>query len=157
MGILTAILATCFIVHRKRSHASKCLIFAQDVLMAVILYSGVVLTVYDQLVTQSILPFLIGVLILGVVYINPPVKALVWLVSAYVLLSVGMGLTQENQDILLSNRVNSFTIICLGFALSLILWNSNVENITQKRFIAEQQAQLEEKSRQLEQLAFLIR
>ncbi len=55
--------------------------------------------------------------------------------------------------IIQSNRINGLTITTLGILLSLILWQSNVVNISQKNTIKNQQKELVKKNKELEILS----
>lgn len=115
---------------------------------------GVVIVVLDQLVTASITPFMVACIFIGVLFLIRPFLAVMVYIIGYVGFYIALGLTQVDQAILLSNRVNGITVGSIGLLLSIVLWNVNKSNILQKRLIDQQQAELMEKNKELEYLAF---
>lgn len=115
---------------------------------------GVVIVVLDQLVTSSITPFMIAGIVIGVLFLIRPLFAVVVYVIGYLSFYIALGLTQIDQAILLSNRVNGITVTTIGLLLSIVLWNVNKSNMLQKRLIDDQQALLIEKNKELEHLAY---
>ena len=122
--------------------------------MIVTLLAGAAITCIDQLVTNSISPFIIVCSITGAIYLIRPVYAALISVLNFLIFYYALSLTQFDPGLLLSNRVNGLFAIGVGFCLSYILWRTNIVNLQQKHFIARQQKELEEKNKQLEQLAF---
>ncbi|MBP1762502.1 MAG: dosC 2, partial [Firmicutes bacterium] len=118
------------------------------------LLAGAIITCIDQLVTNSISPFIIVCSITGAIYLIRPVYAGMISILTYLIFYYALSLTQFDPGLLLSNRVNGLFAIGVGFCLSIILWRTNIINLKQKYFIARQQKELEEKNKQLEQLAF---
>ena len=118
------------------------------------LLAGAVITCIDQLVTNSISPFIIVCSITGAIFLIRPIYAGITSVITYLIFYYALSLTQFDPGLLLSNRVNGLFAIGVGFCLSCILWRTNIVNLQQKHFIARQQKELEEKNLQLEQLAF---
>ncbi len=115
---------------------------------------GVFIVTIDQMVTVSITPFLIGCLVVGVVFLLRPRQALLLYSLAYLAYYAALPITQTNQAVLLSNRVNGITSAGIGLFLSLILYKSTRSDVQHKQTIEEQQEELEKKTRQLEHLAF---
>ena len=114
-----------------------------------LLMIGVAIVVIDQWVTPSITPFLVICTILGVVFLINPKRSAAFFVLAYILFYVGLSFTQADPEILLSNRVNGFTSIGIGFFLSYLMWRSGKERIQQRIIIERQSADLEQKYAEL--------
>lgn len=115
---------------------------------------GIVIVVLDQLVTASITPFMIACIFIGVLFLIRPLFAVIIYMLGYISFHIALGLTQSDQAILLSNRVNGITVVGIGLFLSIVLWKVNMANIIQKNQIDEQQKELLEKNKELEKLAF---
>jgi diguanylate cyclase len=115
---------------------------------------GVVIVVLDQLVTSSITPFMIACIFIGVLFLIRPLFAVIVYIIGYLSFYIALGLTQVDQAILLSNRVNGITVTSIGLLLSIVLWKVNKSNMLQERLIEEQQALLVEKNMELEHLAY---
>ena len=113
------------------------------------LFSGVIITVIDQLVTPSITPyFLICVFVSTILYLRPAFSILVYS-GTFILFYFLIGIYQVDSAALASNRINGFAASVLGGILSVILWKANALNIHQRQIIALQNQVLEEKNREL--------
>lgn len=124
--------------------------FAITVVFAI----GIVIVVLDQLVTASITPFMVACIFIGVLFLIRPFFAVIIYMLGYIGFHIALGITQIDQAILLSNRVNGITVAGIGLFLSIVLWKVNMSNIIQKNQIDEQQKELLEKNKELEKLAF---
>ncbi len=114
-----------------------------------LLLVGVAIVVIDQWVTPSITPFLVICTILGVVFLVNPRSSAAFFILAYILFYVGLSFTQADPVILLSNRVNGFTSIGIGFFLSFLMWRNTRERMRQRIIIERQSADLEQKYAEL--------
>lgn len=150
MGILCC---TSFFL-RKKEEVNVGMRFIQYLTFGIILIFGVTVVAIDQLVTSNIIPFLVACTITALVFLIRPFIIIIAYLVAFIAFYYAIGLTQMDQDILLSNRVKGITAIGIGIGLSLILWKQNFSDISQKGFIKNQQLELEEKNRELEYLAF---
>lgn len=151
---MMGILGCLSIILQKKEQVFVWMRFIQHVAIIMILLFGIIIVSIDQLVTANITPFLIACTIAAVVFLTRPFVIILVYLGAYIAFYYAIGITQMNQDILLSNRVNGITAIGIGMCLSLILWKTNVSNILKTRFIMNQQQELAEKNRELEYLAF---
>jgi predicted signal transduction protein with EAL and GGDEF domain len=124
-----------------------------NVAIVAILLFGVMTTSIDQLVTSSITPLIIACISIGVIFIIKPINALGIFLSGNIVYYFAMGIMQADLSIVLSNRINGFTLIILGIFLSFALWKSNVINLQQKKHILLQQKELEDKNKELQYLA----
>ena len=121
---------------------------------ATTLAMGVVIVTIDQLVTTSITPYLVGCLVVGVVFLLHPRQALLLFSLSYLAYYFALPITQSKPAILLSNRVNGITSAGIGLFLSILLYRSMHSDLQHKQTIEEQQKELEQKNLQLERLAF---
>lgn len=121
--------------------------------LIVVIVVGAAIASIDQLVTTSITPFLVACIITGLLFLIKPIIALLLYILAFATFYYGLGLVQLDHAVLLSNRVNGITAVALGMCISFVLWRSNYLNIIQKRQIAEQKRDLEEKNKELQYLA----
>jgi diguanylate cyclase (GGDEF)-like protein len=119
-----------------------------------ILLMCIVIVTLDQLVTVSITPFIVGCITVAVVFLFKPLIVLLLYGCAYTGYRVAIAFTQSDQAILLSNRVNGLTIVGMGIFLSILLWRAIITDLQNKRTIASQQKDLEQKNHVLEMLAF---
>ncbi len=112
--------------------------------VAAIMMTGIVITVFDQLITSNITPFILSCVVVGIVFlIRLAISVLIFLFS-YLAYYTLIGIYINDADILLSNRVNGITAVALGLFTSVILWHYNYINIVQKRRIEKQNLQLEQ-------------
>jgi hypothetical protein len=82
-------------------------------IVAILLF-GVMTTSIDQLVTSSITPLIIACISIGVIFIIKPINALGIFLSGNIVYYFAMGIMQADLSIVLSNRINGFTLIILG-------------------------------------------
>lgn len=129
---------------KKRKEADTAVFVLQYLVVLVIMASGLAIVTFDQLVTTNITPFLLICIISGLVFlIRPLVSFIIYIVSYGAYYSL-IAMTINNQEVLLSNRVNGVTAVGIGFLLSIIQWHYNYTDISQKRQIEIQQKQLEQ-------------
>jgi diguanylate cyclase len=115
--------------------------------------AGTAIAALDQLVTQSITPFLVANVVAGLVLVVPPVGALTAYLGGLGAFSWAMAATQTDPSVSLSNRVNGVTAAALGFGLVLLQWHSEVRDVDKSRRIAAQRVQLEAHNAELGRLA----
>jgi diguanylate cyclase (GGDEF)-like protein len=128
--------------------------FIQNIIIITILISGSILAYIDQLVTTNIIPFIIACIITSAIFLMRPIVAIILYLSSFAVFYYLMGLAQQNEAILLSDRINGMTSIGIAFCVSMIMWATNSSNIMQRRLIQIQQRELKEKNIKLEALAF---
>ena len=111
------------------------------------------LAIIDQWVTPNISPYLLGCMSVSLLLLLPPTTA-VWLfVVAYGFLFVGLGWTQTDAAMLLSNRANGFGATVLGMMLSFGQWRSNARYLLLQRELTLRNATLEKQQDELVWLA----
>lgn len=128
---------------RKREKPNITIYILQYTVVIAIMASGVTFVTIDQLVTTNITPLLLTCIVVGLIFLIRPLISLVIFMTTYVAYYYLIAITLTDQQLLLSNRVNGITAIGIGFLLSIIIWNYNYTNISQKRRIEIQQNQLE--------------
>jgi diguanylate cyclase (GGDEF)-like protein len=156
-GILATIMCIMGIASYKlklkpQSHAIR--IAIPYIASTAILTMAVVIVMFDQLVTASITPFMVGCLITALVLLLAPRISSILFVLAFLGYFFAIPYTQTDPAIVLSNRVNGITMIGLGLFLSILLWRTTTNDLINKRTIAQQQKELEQKTDMLELLAF---
>lgn len=113
----------------------------------------VAVTVMDQWVMASISPFLIGSVFVSLLLLMRPLVAVAVFVLGYGLFFVGIGLTQQDPVLLLSNRLNGFSASLLGTVLALVMWHNNRVTILLQRELASRNAALLQHQEELVWLA----
>ena len=107
------------------------------------------LAVLDQWITPNISPYLLGCMSVSLLLLLPPASS-VWLfATAYAFLFVGLGLTQTDSLMLLSNRVNGFGATVLALLLSFAQWRSNARYLLLQRELTLRNATLEKQQGEL--------
>lgn len=152
--ILMALFGCISFFLRKAKIPNLLMTVIQYIAIMAIMLAGTIIVSIDQLVVSSITPFVIVCTITGAVFMIRPMYATIIYIVSYLIFHYAISLTQLNQTLLLSNRVNGLFAAGIGICLSYILWRTNSVNIEQEDFIVRQQKELEEKNKQLEQLAF---
>ncbi len=108
-----------------------------------------VLAVLDQRVTPNISPYLLGCVSVSLLFLLPPATAIGSMVLAYALFFVGLGVTQPDIALLLTNRANGFGATMLALVLSLARWNRNTQYNLLQRELTERNATLEKQQTDL--------
>lgn len=107
----------------------------------------------DQWITPNITPFLITCLISGLVIYLRPAVALGLYLSAYAGYFWGIGVTQDNPALLLSNRANGIAACVMGQALSVLLWRKFTLITRQHVQLEQANAALQHQQKALERLS----
>lgn len=116
-----------------------------------LLFAIVIVTI-DQWVTSNITPFLVGCLLISVVfYIRPLPSGLVFLLAS-VGYFYGIGLTQSNPDQLFSNRLNGIAICVLSWILTVVMWRNFTAITRQQRKLSSANVNLQARQAELEHL-----
>lgn len=117
------------------------------------LLAGAALAVADQREAPSITALMTTSIGVGLTVLTRPFVAVVQYMVTLGLFLVGVAQIQTEPSVLLSVRVNSISAIGLGLALSLLQWHNGMRALQQQRRVAEQQAELEAKNRELTVMA----
>lgn len=112
-----------------------------------------VLTVIDQWVSPNISPYLLGCISVSLLFLLPPMTAAGIFGLVYLLLFVGLGLTQADPTLLLTNRANGFGATLLALVMSLSLWTRNTQYSLLQRELTARNATLEQQQAELLWLA----
>ena len=150
--MLLYMLALVVVIGRLQQRVGPVSYLVQWATIAVVLLGGAAIATVDQWVTPSITPFLVVCVVVGLVFLVPPRQVLGAYALGFLVFAVGVGMTQPDPSVLLSNRANGLTAVALGWGLSLILWRSESRNVLQQQQIEEQQRRLEEHNEELERL-----
>lgn len=112
-----------------------------------------VLTVLDQWVTPNISPYVLGCISISLLFLLPPPVALSVLAASYLLFFVGLGVTQPDPALLLTNRANGFGAALLALVISLSMWSRNTQYNLLQRELTARNATLEQQQAELVWLA----
>lgn len=114
-----------------------------DFSIFIMIIFGVVISAFDQYVTNSITPYILAAVFVAIIFIKNPKKM-------FVIHSIGLFIFyyvhrqyQQNEDVFMSNFVNAISISGISIILSLLFWNAFVLGEKQKKLIEEQKQQLE--------------
>jgi len=112
-----------------------------------------VLTVLDQWVSPNITPYLLGCISVSLLFLLPPATTIGSMLLAYALFFVGLGFTQPDEILLLTNRANGFGATMLALVMSLTMWNRNTQYSLLQRELTARNATLEKQQADLLWLA----
>lgn len=150
---LLVLLPTKLLLERHEQKGRLLLNLVPAVGGMVYLLGGAALAIVDQRVTTSINAMMIAFVGVPLVIILRPFVALTQYVAALLFFLVGVGWIQQNQNLLLTARVNAMTAAGLGFTLALLQWRNQMQSLRQQERIQAQQRELEAKNRELTVLA----
>lgn len=123
------------------------------VVLVGVLGLGVGIAVLDQLVTDSITPFVVANAVAGLVLVVGPRVTLLAYPAGVAAFALALPLTQTDPSVLTSNQVNGSTAGAIGLGLALLRWRAEVRDHVLMRRIEVQQRQLEERNEELARLA----
>lgn len=121
--------------------------------LAIVLVSGIVVTLVDQQVTSAITPFVIACMLAGTLFLLSPFQSLLVYGSALVMYLVSLDYWQPDPVVLMASRMNGVTASGLAFGLSFILWNQAVQSRRQRQLIQTQHQTLQQANARLSALA----
>lgn len=135
------------LISHKSKHKTKptsTINILQYVVAIFTMATGVVIATIDQLVTTNITPLLLVSIVVGAIFlIRPLISVIIYLIS-FIAYYYSIGITINDNQILLSNRVNGITAIAIGLLISIMIWHYTYTNIIQRRRIEKQQRQLKQ-------------
>lgn len=104
---------------------------------------GTFASAYDQLISSSMIAFLISNLSGAILIVIHPFTAIIAYTLNYVLLLILLPIYQTNPAIVVSIRINALVVAVLSAFLSTILYSYYIRNYKQRRFIEFQKKELE--------------
>lgn len=141
-----------FYIRRNNLQSSKLAAHFPEITAFAYLLFGALVCIIDQLVTAAITPFLIANIAVALSILLKPQVSLIIFPLNFVLFYLFVPMTQTDNELLLSVRVNAITATAIGLALSTIIWRTNVITIIQNKLISRQNEELEKKNSQLEHM-----
>ncbi len=144
--ILISYMVFIFIVtlqNRHNDEFSRWLDLLSIMTSIVVLGVGTSISILDQMVMTSITPLIIACITAGTVILMRPIYSFVVFGFTYFFYFYLLGWIVLDETILLSNRINGFSIIGVGLLLSIIFWRYYYKTTVQKKFIEKQRQQLE--------------
>lgn len=136
-----------FLIHFffiRKNLINKVSKFIVQIIIALLLMTGVLIASIDQLVLTAITPFMITTIVAGLIFLIPPLLSTIYYLVTYVVFYFALSITQTNPEILVSNQVNGLSITAIGIVLSYILWHSQMIRMKQRKKILEQNKTLVE-------------
>jgi signal transduction histidine kinase len=115
-----------------------------SIIALISLIGGGFITAIDQLQLPTINPYIITTIVAAIIFVIPPLRAIVFFLSSYIVFYYAISVTQADADLLVSNQVNGLSITAIGLCISFILWNVNMIRYQQSRKIMEQNDTLRE-------------
>jgi signal transduction histidine kinase len=107
-----------------------------------VIIAGAVISGIDQLVTPAINPFVVTVILVAMFIYIHPFASMVYYLLGYLIFYFFQNRFQDNQQILLSNMVNGFTIISVGWFLSITFWRNFIFRFRKEKIIETQKNEL---------------
>jgi|GEM_PF-922924 len=130
------------IINIKKQHSSIAGRLIPHFVFLTVLLAGAVIAGIDQLVTPAINPFLVTSILVALFIYLHPLWSIVYYLTAYLIFYIIQNQFQSNQQILLSNMVNGFTIISVGWFLSITFWRNYIFRFRKEKIIETQKNEL---------------
>ncbi|MFY8107867.1 MAG: sensor histidine kinase [Bacteroidia bacterium] len=134
---------SAFVLIKKQNYNS---IYAKTLHHSSILFYlifAIVIVGIDQRISANNSPFLLVSIAIPAISLVWPLSSLIYNFIAYLFYYYTVGLLQNDQDLLLSLRVNGITFSTIGAMVNFLFWNRTSENIYQKELIQNQKVELE--------------
>lgn len=141
--IFTAIAGFLFYEKTFRYFQSSSKQIVEMVVYLSILFISNGIALFDQLITPSITPILLGAVAVSLVVLIPPVQAFAILTINLYLFIYFSPLFQSNSAILVSNNLNVFTMMVISLFITATLWIETVKRIRQEQILHQQHLALE--------------
>jgi two-component system sensor histidine kinase/response regulator len=104
---------------------------------------GIAGTVFHQLISWAIIPFILACFVIVMLLIRP-VVLFYYFAFLYVVFYFSIPINQSNPNYVLLNRVLGLGTLVLSYAFSLLTWNNNLIRFRQNRLIEIQAEELKE-------------
>jgi diguanylate cyclase len=109
----------------------------------------------DQLISPSIVPYIMCCFIIGVVLLLRPLAVFFAYLSSYAALFIVLGIASQSASALIANRMDSLIAMGVAVFISVIMWRNNIRSGKQQQRIQNQQSELEIANKELEEMAYL--
>lgn len=152
--IVLALAAALFTLYIRKNNLynTKLAVHLPEVVAFAYLLFGAIISTIDQLITAAITPYLIANIAVALGIILKPQISFILYPLIFLLFYTFVPMTQTDNELLLSVRVNAITAAAIGLALSLVIWRTNNVTIIQNKLIKRQKDELEKKNTQLEHM-----
>lgn len=121
--------------------------------VTLILSMGIAITLYDLVLFNSIAPFLIATMVVGLIILTRPIHAIL-IQGSSLLVFLGFVLTSSlSNTVITSIMSNAIMATSIGFIGSLLMFQLMKKQILQQRIVLKQQDDLEMLNRELKYLA----
>lgn len=142
-----------YILKKRNKWLGKILI---QIILISLLLMGAAITAADQIIVSAITPFILTSLVVGLVFLIPPLLTVIYYSITYAVFYFAISITQSNPDILVSNQLNGLYITAIGMGLSIILWRGNLTKIKQSKQIVLQNEALREINKEKDKFFSII-
>lgn len=142
-AVVVVVMTTLLRLNNKKTNPILGIKIIQNIFLVYVITFGFAIILVDLPRTANIVPFLIVCMVMGVFVLKKPIHVIIQYLISYVLFFFIIGLNEKNAMALITNRVNGFVFVIIGIFMAIILWQSERNNILQKRKIQEQQKKLE--------------
>jgi len=122
--------------------------------IAKIFIVGIAFTSIDQIVTSSIVIYLMMMVLVGVVFVIRPTISIIYYAVSLILFIMTIRIFQTDKNILISITMDGLAATIVSFSISFITWKTNKKAIQQNNIIQEQQRELERNNNKLSNIAF---
>jgi len=130
---------------------SKVLVYAS---IAKVFILGIAFTSLDQIVTSSVVIYLMMMVLVGVVFVLRPTISLIYYTVYLLVFTLTIGIFQTDENVLISITMDGFVATVVSYSISFITWKTNKKNINQNKLIQRQQTELEKNNHKLSNIAF---
>ncbi|MDD3307852.1 MAG: GGDEF domain-containing protein [Acetobacterium sp.] len=142
-AIAVALITVLLIINSKKENPALGTRIIENSFIVYVVSFGFAIIFVDLPRTANIVPFLIVCVVIGAFVLKKPIFIVIQYLVSYVIFFNIIGINEKDAMALITNRVNGFVFVIIGTFMAIILWQSERNNILQKRKINEQQQKLE--------------
>jgi len=136
-------LILAFLLYRLKKAISFLYIYLPYILLGVISFWGITGCVLHQLISRTIIPFILVTFAASTLLIRPALFVCYCLII-YGVLFFCISIYQSNLDYIYLNRILGLVAITISYCISRILWNNSMVRFEQNRLIELQTQELKE-------------
>ncbi|MFY8021630.1 MAG: sensor histidine kinase [Bacteroidia bacterium] len=115
----------------------------QHAIVFVYLLLSVTIVAIDQRISANNTPYLLVSIAVPVISLLPPFASILYHFITFIYYYYAMGMMQNNEDLLLSLRVNGITFATIAVMVNFLVWKFTRLSIFQKELINNQKIELE--------------
>lgn len=140
---VVALISLLLIINRKKANPLLGARIIEHLIIVYVVSFGLAIIFVDLPRTTNIVPFLIVCVVISAFVLRRPVCVVTQYLISYLIFFNIISTNETDSMALITNCVNGSVFVIIGIFIGIILWQTERNNLLQKRKILEQQNKLE--------------